>query len=451
MTPNTFNTLELPKALLENLTSLQFSTMTPIQQHALPAILKGKDVIAKAKTGSGKTLAFGIGASVKITEHLNLPQILIMTPTRELADQVATVLRQILRHRPNTTVLTLCGGTPLRPQADALKKSVEVIVGTPGRIKDHLAKETLDISQVHTLILDEADRMLDMGFIDAIEGVINNIRAKKQTLLFSATFAPEIKKLSQRVQCNPLFIEVASERKNRINEIFIKTEETHRSDTLKKAITAYHHHSTLIFCNTKESVKSLQTKLRNIGDVLALHGDLDQRERDETLLQFANGSATILVATDVAARGLDIDDIGTVINYDLPPQLETYIHRIGRTGRVEKEGTALSLFSGREQKFIDAYNEEITPIELKKANNRFYAEAKYSTIALLGGKKSKIRKGDILGALIKEGKLNGNAIGKIEIKEKFAYIAITRDELQNALHFFQTKKVKNRKIKAWEL
>jgi ATP-dependent RNA helicase DbpA len=443
-----FSTLNLDPKLLENLISLNYTKMTQIQALALPTLLKREDLTAKAKTGSGKTLAFAIAALSALNNEEEV-QTLVITPTRELAEQVATVLRELARYRTNTTVLTLCGGTPLRPQADALKKCVEIVVGTPGRIKDHLAKGTLDITRVHTLILDEADIMLDMGFIEEIEGIIRNIKNTRHTMLFSATYPKSIENFAKRVQSRARFVEVENEKANDIEEIFVNCNNSDRVATLRNIITHYQLRRAIIFCNTKEQVKALVQMLGSVGDVLALHGDLEQRDRDEILLQFDNESTAFLIATDVASRGLDIDDVESVINYDLPHQLDTYTHRIGRTGRMGKKGLAISLFSAKERKFIEAYPKEIQSISITAGKKGKFIEAPNHTIALLGGKKSKIRKGDIIGALIKEGGFSGDDIGKIVIKEKFSFVALKRDIVKGVLKYLENNKIKGKKSKAW--
>ena len=324
----------IPEALLKTLETLQFTTMTEIQQKSIVPILEGKDILAQSKTGSGKTLAFGIPTVMRTDTENNRPQTIVITPTRELAEQVAMELRKIAAYKANLKILTLYGGVPLRAQADSLAKGAHILIGTPGRIQDHLAKETLTLESIKTLVLDEADRMLDMGFYDEIIKISSNMPKQKQTLLFSATFPPKIESLAKALLKDPLTIKVDTiQEATKIDELVYETSDKFK--TLAALIGAYRPESLLIFCNTKAEVISLTDRLHRKGhSVIDIHGDLDQRERNEAVILFSNHSKRIMVATDVASRGLDIKDISLVINYDLPFDKEVYTHRIGRTGRA---------------------------------------------------------------------------------------------------------------------
>ncbi len=353
MTDTEFSTLPLAPALLQNLQSLGFERMTPIQAQSLPLILEGRDLIAQAKTGSGKTAAFGLGALQKVNPPWFAPQTLALCPTRELADQVAQELRRLARLIPNIKVLTLCGGAAVRPQAESLARGAHVVVGTPGRVLDHLARGNLDLAGLNTLVLDEADRMVDMGFYDDIVAIVSHCPAKRQTLLFSATYPDNIRKLSARFLRNPAEVKVeARHDASRIEQIFYEIAPEERLDAVARLLAHFRPASTLAFCNTKARSHDLVQTLRDQGvSALALHGDLEQRERDEILIQFANQSCAVLVATDVAARGLDIQNLGAVINVDVTKDTEVHIHRIGRSGRGEQKGLALSLCAADEMRW----------------------------------------------------------------------------------------------------
>ncbi|MGR8952826.1 MAG: ATP-dependent RNA helicase DbpA, partial [Gammaproteobacteria bacterium] len=347
----------LSPALRANLDSLGYLHMTPIQEASLPAILKGQDLIAQAKTGSGKTVAFGIGLLTRLDPQDYRVQALILCPTRELADQVSKEIRRLARFIPNIKLLSLCGGTPIRPQYESLQQhSPHIVVGTPGRIQQHLDKGTLNPDRINTLVLDEADRMLDMGFYDDIIKIIKATPKGRQTLLFSATYPDEIKKMSAGIQKNPVEVKVEiTHRDNPIQELFFEISHAERSRHLVTLLAHYRPESAVIFCNTKAQCQQVADELEKHGQhALVLNGDLEQRDRDRVLLLFTNKSCPLLIATDVAARGLDIKDLEVVINYEIPYEPEVYIHRIGRTGRAGKEGLALSLYSSRDAHRVNA-------------------------------------------------------------------------------------------------
>ncbi|HKL52417.1 MAG TPA: DEAD/DEAH box helicase, partial [Wenzhouxiangellaceae bacterium] len=317
MTRASFNTLPLSKALRGNLVSMGYKSMTPIQAESLPHALAGKDLVAQARTGSGKTAAFALGILQQLDPgHFNC-QALVLCPTRELAAQVAEEFRRLATPLPNIKIITLCGGSPIGPQKASLEHGAHVIVGTPGRIDDHLRKKTLRLDRLRTLVLDEADRMLDMGFIDTIAGIIRQTPGNRQTLLFSATFPEDIERLSAEFQTQPLRITVepAKERTTVRHQFFAVTRPKHKLETLLKILGRKQPASCLIFCKTRQGCAELAEELQSRRhSALALHGDMEQKERDLTLLRFSNGSARILVATDVAARGLDVDDLALVVN-----------------------------------------------------------------------------------------------------------------------------------------
>ncbi|MGY0219728.1 ATP-dependent RNA helicase DbpA [Endozoicomonadaceae bacterium StTr2] len=460
-----FSRLSLPQSQIQNLSDLGYHQMTPIQQQSLPAILDGRDLIAKAKTGSGKTAAFAIGLLEKINPRFFGCQGLVLCPTRELATQVAKEIRRLARYRQNIKVLTLCGGQPIGPQIGSLAHGAHIVVGTPGRIQDHLRKRTLSLDGINTVVLDEADRMLDMGFIEPIENIIRHTPDSRQTLLFSATYPKGIKSLSSAFQNDPVEVSVESlHSHNHIAQHFYETDKSQKNEALLKLLEHYLPTSCVIFCNTKQACKDLATFLYEQGfKPLALYGDLEQRDRDQILVRFANQSSSLLIATDVAARGLDIDDLAAVINYDLTRDPEVYIHRIGRTGRAGKEGIALSLHTPAEYYKLDdicLYQnktfEAADPMRLKPANpagmeQHALIKAPMVTLAIDGGRKNKVRPGDILGALTGDAGIAGDQVGKIDIFDFAAYVAIKRASARKALQQLERGKIKGRKFKVRRL
>ena len=337
MTKTAFSSLPLTPEQLSNIKSLGYEQMTPIQAQGLPAVLEGKDLLAQAKTGSGKTAAFAIGLLHKLDVKKYQTQSLVLCPTRELADQVSKEIRRLARAIPNTKILTLCGGKPIAPQLTSLEHSPHIVVGTPGRILKHLVdKHSLNLENLDILVLDEADRMLDMGFYEDIMQIINNTPKTRQTLLFSATYPEQIKDISDAIQNDPVDIRLeTTHNENKIKQVFYEFEKGERTQTLISLLHHYHPQSTVVFCNRKQQAKELAEALWAEGfHALALHGDLEQKDRDQVLVQFSNKSSSILIATDVAARGIDIKDLEAVINFEITPVPEIHIHRIGRTGRA---------------------------------------------------------------------------------------------------------------------
>lgn len=351
MSKQTFDQVGLNPALLETLDSLNYTHMTPIQALSLPAILNQRDVIGQGKTGSGKTAAFGLGVLSNLNVKRFRVQALVLCPTRELADQVAKEIRTLGRGIHNIKVLTLCGGMPMGPQIGSLEHGAHILVGTPGRILDHLEKGRINLEELNTLVLDEADRMLEMGFQDALDAIINATPKQRQTLLFSATFPEKIEKIAQRIMKSPEMIKVESTHDtSSIAQYFYKVEGTEaRDEALTNLLLTYQPESAVVFCNTKKEVQNVADELHHRGfSVIDIHGDLEQRERDQALVQFANKSVSILVATDVAARGLDVDNLDAVFNFELSRDPEVHVHRIGRTGRAGSKGLAFSFFGEKD-------------------------------------------------------------------------------------------------------
>ena len=433
--------------------------MTPIQAQSLPAILKGRDLLAQAKTGSGKTAAFAIGILHKLEVKTYRTQALVLCPTRELADQVSKELRLLARAIPNTNILTLCGGKPMGPQLASLERNPHIVVGTPGRVLKHLGKGTLKPDALNMLVLDEADRMLDMGFHDDIMSIIEMTPRQRQTLLFSATYPDEMKEISQAIQIDPVDIRVESLHDNKqIEQIFYEIQKGERTKTLVALLQHYRPESSVVFCNRKQQCQELAEELWQQGfHAQALHGDLEQRERDQVLVQFANKSSSVLIATDVAARGLDIKDLEAVINFELSPDPEIHIHRIGRTGRAGNAGLALSLFMASEAKKVTAIEDfQNSPVRMDKTGSLktredFRLSPPMVTLCINGGRKNKVRAGDILGALTANTNLPGKQIGKIDISDYHAHVAVERPVAKQALKILAEGKIKGRRFRVRKL
>jgi len=451
-----FSSLQLRPELLENLKSMGYLEMTPIQAQSLPSILEGKDVIGQGKTGSGKTAAFGLGLLDRLEVQKFRIQVLVMCPTRELADQVAKEIRRLARAVHNIKILTLCGGMPFGPQKGSLEHGAHIIIGTPGRIEDHLRRNTLSLDHVHTLVLDEADRMLEMGFQDTIDAIIEKMPDQRQTMLFSATYPKQIKKIANAIMTDPVMVKApALHDSTVIKQHFYSITEPYRLTGLRLILQHFRPDSAVIFCNTKRETHDVADALQQNGfSALALHGDLEQRDRDKMLVRFANKSASIMVATDVAARGLDIDSIDVVINYHIAHDPEIHLHRIGRTGRAGSTGVACSLYSDEEahrvamiESGIDPINdtEELPPISLL---NQTPNAPKMTTLLIDGGKKQKIRPGDILGALTGDNGIEGKQVGKIHIFDNWSYVAVEKDAVRPALQKLSVGKLKGRTFRA---
>ncbi|MCA8378103.1 ATP-dependent RNA helicase DbpA [Burkholderia cenocepacia] len=454
-TATPFSALPLTPATLANLAQLGYVDMTPIQAASLPVALAGQDLIAQAKTGSGKTAAFSLALLARLDARSFDVQAMILCPTRELADQVAQEVRRLARAEENVKVLTLCGGTPMRPQAQSLEHGAHIVVGTPGRIMDHLDRGNLKLDALNTLVLDEADRMLDMGFFDDIAKVARMCPTTRQTLLFSATYPDGIAKLSQQFLRNPKEIKLVERHDDsKIRQRFYEVTEDERLHAVGQLLNHYRPVSTIAFCNTKQQCRDLLDVLHAQGfHALALHGELDQRERDQVLIQFANRSCSVLVATDVAARGLDIAQLEAVINVDVTPDPEVHVHRIGRTGRADQDGWALSLASmdemGRVGAIEQAQKREVEwhPLaELKPADDSVLLPP-METLQILGGRKDKIRPGDVLGALTGDAGFDGKQIGKINVTEFSTYVAIERGVARDALRKLNAGKIKGKRVK----
>ncbi|ENC6733045.1 ATP-dependent RNA helicase DbpA [Vibrio navarrensis] len=450
-----FSTLPLKDELLVTLDSLGYTEMTPIQAQSLPSVLAGEDVIGQGKTGSGKTATFALGLLSNLNVQRFRVQSLVLCPTRELADQVASEIRTLARGIHNIKVLTLCGGMPMGPQIGSLEHGAHILVGTPGRILDHMSKGRINLDELNTLVLDEADRMLEMGFQDAIDAIIDAAPSQRQTLLFSATFPSEIETIAAKVMKQPKWVKVEStHQQSTIEQRFYKLESTEeRDDALEALLLTHRPESCVVFCNTKKEVQNVTDELHNRKfSVIELHGDMEQRERERALTMFANKSISILVATDVAARGLDVDNLDAVINFELSRDPEVHVHRIGRTGRAGSKGIAISFYSEKELYRIERIEEymgiDVHPAKLPQPENHKPYYPAMRTIQILGGKKEKVRAGDILGSLTKEAGIDGKLIGKINILPMVSYVAVDNSVVKQAEQQLQNGKMKGRNFKA---
>lgn len=456
MSQTTFSSLNLQELLLDNLESLGYRRMTPIQAQSLPPILEGRDVIGQGKTGSGKTAAFGLGLLEKLdVQHFRV-QALVLCPTRELADQVAEEIRRLARVVANVRVLTLFGGVSFKPQQMALERGVHIVVGTPGRVEEHLHNQTLKLRHLNTLVLDEADRMLDMGFQEAIDMIVDYCPEQRQTLLFSATFPQQIETIASRVMVDPVDVQLAETHdSNSIEQtLFHVAKGMQRTTALCLLLYQLRPDSALVFCNTRSETETIAEALEGQGfSALALHGDMEQRERDEILVRFVNQSVTVLVATDVASRGLDIETLDAVINYQIANELEAHVHRIGRTGRAGRKGSASTLFMDKERYKVQALEgflghaletADLPPLTVLKQPAY---KSPMVTLRIEAGKKQKLRPGDILGALTGEYGIKGDQVGKIKVQARRSYVAVRRDVAHMALRKLSDDKLKGRSFR----
>jgi ATP-independent RNA helicase DbpA len=450
-----FSELNLAPALQATLQQLGYLTMTPIQAESLPITLAGHDLIAQAKTGSGKTAAFSLPLLTNLNPRRYAVQAMVLCPTRELADQVTQELRRLARAADNIKILTLCGGSTMRPQIASLEHGAHIVVGTPGRIMDHMERGTLNLEALNTLVLDEADRMLDMGFVDAIAYVAKRCPAQRQTLMFSATYPDGIARLARQFMRDPQEVKLLEQHEeSKIRQRFYKVENDQRLQAVASLLKHYRPVSTLAFCNTKQQCRSLLEVLHAQGiKALTLNGDMEQRERDQVLIQFANRSCPVLVATDVAARGLDIAQLEAVINVDVTPDPEVHVHRIGRTGRADQNGWALSLCgpTDRQRIITIAQMMHIEPewheLDELQDEDESPLVPPMVTLQILGGRKEKIRAGDVLGALTGDAGYTREQVGKITVTEFSTYVAVARNIAHEAVRKLNAGKVKGKTVR----
>lgn len=456
-----FKSLSLSANALTVLAEQKFTEATPIQAQSIPILLSGRDLMGQSQTGSGKTLAFALPILEKLEIGLRIPQALILCPTRELCDQVVREIRRFGKFQQGLQVIALIGGQPHSPQRQALEQGAHVVVGTPGRVLDFLTRDEIPLTDLKTLVLDEADRMLDEGFAEEMEKILQALPRDRQTVLFSATFSDSIKALSAKHQRNPaeVTVEAASDSGLSIQQYVYSAENEHKLETFLRLLQQHPSACTLVFCRTKASVAEILEQLQKLKvSCAALHGDLEQSARDQVIALFRNGSLRILVATDVAARGLDIDHLELVVNFDLPPTPEVYVHRIGRTGRAGRKGTAVSMANEFEtMKVIEI--EKLTKVPMIRKPLGFknqlglpreFQSAPMKTIFIAGGRKDKLRPGDILGTLTAPPQeLAGDDIGRIEIHPNHTFVAIKTHLADKVLDKLRRGKIKGAKFKVY--
>lgn len=350
-----FKAINLSELTLNGLRDMGFQSMTPVQEKAIPLMLKMKDITVQAETGTGKTAAFAIPVIERIIKETVDIQALVLCPTRELTIQVAEHFNLLLKYHENIACMAIYGGQSMNAQLKTLKTQPRIIVATPGRLLDHIKQGTVKLRAVKTLILDEADKMLEMGFKDDIEAILHATKNREQTALFSATMPQEIVRLAHKHQKKPEFLNLVKKKviEIKIDQKYFETKAEQKIELIKRLLFAYRLRSVMIFCNTRVQVDKLYYTLKDEGfSVANLHGDLKQNKRDAVMRKFREGEAQILIATDIAARGIDVDDIEAVINYNLPRDSEDYVHRIGRTARAGKSGYAFSVVTPLEVKFL---------------------------------------------------------------------------------------------------
>ncbi|HLV47512.1 MAG TPA: ATP-dependent RNA helicase DbpA [Aliidiomarina sp.] len=453
-----FSELALSPALLNSVAEAGFQHMTPVQALSLPTILQGNDVVVQAETGSGKTAAFALGMLSKLDLAQLLPQALVLCPTRELAEQVAEAIRGLAKTMANVKVLTLCGGVPSRSQEASLEHGAHILVGTPGRVLDHIGQNRIGFSKLHTLVLDEADRMLEMGFQDDLTAIIAKTPAARQTLLFSATYPSGTQQLTKGVTKNAVHIEVATTQVQlNITQRFYDLNDISASYAVEQLLLDQQPSNCIVFCNTRVETQGIADRLKAKGfSALALHGDLEQKDRDQTMVQFSNGSARILVATDVAARGLDIAELDLVISVHMAHDIDTHTHRIGRTGRAGAEGLAVTLIGAKDDYKMRLLEDTLSaPIQLQPlptaSSSAKPLQAEFVTLQLSGGKKDKLRPGDIVGALTRDGKLSMADIGKIKVQSNWAFVAIKVSFAKQALALLNNDRIKGKRFRVQAL
>lgn len=459
MESNLFSSLPLFNEILSVVQELGFSKLTPIQEQAIPVLLGGQDVIGRSKTGSGKTAAYAIPILQKIELKQRTVQALVLCPTRELTTQVAKEIRKFGRKFNELQVATVYGGVPIREQAQALENGSQIVVGTPGRLLDLLSKRILFLGDVKILIVDEADKMLEMGFEDDMAALMNVLSTLKQTALFSATFPEALKSISQRYMKKPkeIVIDEPKESLELIEQIVYDYDESeNKSHILMRILQQHPKDSAIIFCNQKTTVNELLEMFVEQGvSAGALHGDIEQRDRDRVVSLFRNKSYRLLIATDVAARGLDIDHLELVVNYDFPAQPDVYVHRIGRTGRAGKSGTAVLLAKPIESMKIreleQATNGKMQRPKLGFKNQHSigasHKDSVMQTLSISGGRKEKLRPGDILGALTNPAMgLTASDVGKIEIQDHHSLVAVSAHQAPMVLKKLREGKIKGHKF-----
>jgi ATP-dependent RNA helicase DeaD len=470
-----FKNLGLKEEILEALNKLSYNSPTDVQGRVIPMVLEGKDVIVKSQTGSGKTAAFGIPICEKVELEKRKPQVLILTPTRELAVQVKEELSNIGRYK-KLRCAAVFGKQPIIIQTRELKQRVHIVVGTPGRTLDHINKETLMVEEIKYLVIDEADKMLNMGFIDQVEAIIKALPTDRITMLFSATIPKEIENLCKNYLKEPANIEVEHDKPliEEIQQYCYMVENSDKFKFLNNIIYIERPESAIIFLNTKDGVDKLENNMKKKGySCRAIHGGMEQDDRLSVMKAFKKGEFNYLIATDVAARGIHVEDITHVINYDLPVELESYVHRIGRTGRAGKKGSAITFVSQHELRSLGEienyigykltireipsedeikHNKQIydkmpiLPIKIKKDKSD-EINSQITKLYINAGKSKKIRPGDIVGAIINIEGINIDDIGIIDVQDNISYVDILGNKSDIVLNKLQNGTLKGKKVR----
>lgn len=453
-----FKDLKLKPELLKGLQELEFTTPTPIQASAIPLLLQGHDVAGQAETGSGKTAAFGLPLLHSLNTDLKQVQALVLVPTRELAVQVRQELKQLGKHIANLKISAFYGGHAFSQERASLAHPPQVLVGTPGRLTDHLNRRTLDLTLVKQLILDEADKLLEMGFEEEVDQIVAALPSNRQTILFSATMSEGVKELIAASLQNPQFVKAtATTIPDQVKLVGIKVEHTQRNEAVLNLLKGIAAAGTVVFVNTRAAADELTILLQAEGLVArTLHGGMEQPDRDKAMTLFRNGTTQILVATDIAARGLDIDALQHIVHFELPIDAAAYLHRSGRTGRAGKSGTVYTLATARDEQKLRDW-ELLSMDEWLKANALHKTSAKktaaadkaaFATIHISGGRKDKISPRDIVGAMIAEAGLKAAEIGKIEVQDRQSFVAVPAAAVNTAIDSLNNGKIKGRKYKA---
>ncbi len=472
MSIDRFEDMGLREEILKALKNLGFEAPSEVQKEVIPEIINKKDVVVKSQTGSGKTASFGIPLCELINEEENVVKALVLVPTRELAMQVKEDISNIGRLK-KIRCAAIFGKQPFNEQVRELKQRVHIVSGTPGRVIDHIERGNLDTSKIEYVIIDEADKMLNMGFIDQISDILNKLPKNKHTALFSATIPSEIEGLYSKYMREPKVLNIKSKVFNRdkISEKFIISNREDKFKTLLKLLYAYTDDSAIVFCNTKDSVKKLSSSLKKEKiKVDELHGDMDQKLRLKVMDSFKDKEFKVLVATDIAARGIHINHITNVFNYEVPMEKESYVHRIGRSGRSEKNGLAITLTTLGEKRFLDDIEEyigykieeiSIPPYEEVISGRKNFFESQkddygnsvskkksvhneVTKIYISAGKKKKIRNVDILGAFSNLEGLTGEDIGIIDVQDGFSFVDILNGKGNALLNKYKEIKVKGK-------
>ncbi|MFL0248741.1 DEAD/DEAH box helicase [Candidatus Clostridium stratigraminis] len=470
-----FENYMLNENILKAIDLLNYKEPTEVQSQSIPLVLDGKDVIVKSQTGSGKTAAFGIPICEKIVIDEKSPQALILTPTRELCVQIKEDITNIGRLK-GVRCAAIFGKQPVSMQVRELKQRIHILAGTPGRTLDHIERGNITLDKIKFLVIDESDKMLNMGFIDQVEAIINKLPSNRQTMLFSATMPEEIRSLCEKYMVNPVEVETKSETitANSINQFLYRVNKDEKYNLLVKLLCTENPESCIIFCSTKDTTDKLSKRMQQSKfSVKELHGGIMQDERLKTMKSFKRGEFRILVATDVAGRGIDIEDLSLIINYDVPEEKESYVHRIGRTGRAGKRGKAITFAAIEEEKYLIAIEEYLNysiPLGLIPSKENVEAAKKkfllsknaapkpkkdkgqlinkqITKLYIGAGRKKKIRAVDIVGTILSIEGISADNIGIIDIQDNFSYVDILDGKGQIVLDALKVSRIKGKIVK----